>query len=135
MTDTPAKRTRQVMTVTAMIEACNELFFATLEDGASIHRRPCTVELELFYNKEDVMEYRATLIENMLYADGVIKRNFIHKAERPDSFEQALSAVLNELEKRIEEKRQSLLSELKVVTDRHRSILKGARQRTRTKKE
>lgn len=135
MTDTPAKRTRQVMTVTAMVEACNELFFATLADGEGVYRQPCTVELEPFYNKDDVLEYRATLIENMRFQDGSNTRKLVHKAERPDSFEQALSAILNYLEGCIETKRAGLLAELKSVTDRHRSILKGARQRTRTKKE
>lgn len=136
MVDTPKEepktKTRQRLTMTAMYDAINDLFFATLPAEQRAKYALCTITTgaKPVQSEGDIV-YVAGLFSR---GHDQAESTFVVDAEHPDGVEEATAALLGKVRERFEARRKELLSDLDSVTARHDGALRGARSKIRERK-
>ena len=132
MADEPKTKTRQRLTMTAMYDAINDLFFATLPQEQRVKYALCTISVGAKPVQAD---------GEITYVAGLFCRGhdspestLVIDAEHPSGVEEATAALLGKVRERFEVRKKELLSDLDAVTQLHGGALRGARSKIRERK-
>lgn len=128
----PKTKTRQRLTMTAMYDAINDLFFATLpaEQREKFARCEITVGAKPVQETGDIVYVAGLFCRGREQAEST----FVTDAEHQDGVEEATAALLGKVRERFDARRKELLSGLDAVTMRHDGALRGARSKIRKRK-
>lgn len=117
-----------------MMEAIEELYTHGMSKAARAFHIQCKVELKRITNPAVLDEYEATLYSLSFDGpeeDALVVTKEVYVVSRPDSYEQAVGGLLTLVQQELDRYKESLLEELKAVTDKHRSTVRGARQKNK----
>lgn len=124
------KSTRTKTTMTTMILAITEMYFATASDDDTEEEVACEIVLDMTFTGK----YRAILVKKIPGGDATENEVVCDKFSM-SNFEEAVALILEDVAATYEKRRAETMAELNAVADKYKGVLRSARGKFRGKKE
>lgn len=119
------KKKRTKLTMTTMIEAASDIYLSTLSEEERENSGPCSVILRADTDVDNRRVFGASLWRHPLEgAPEEVAQHYNYV-----DFEGAVASVLSEMEQVLESRKAQALKSIHEVSDRYKSILRGARSK------
>lgn len=132
MAEEEKTKTRHRLTVTAMYEAVQGLYFAVVGEAARSKQDPPMISITAKSTDKTIV-YVVGLFARVT-EEPFVAGTLIAEGEHPDGIEEAVAVLLSKMQELFDAKKKELLAEFDAVKNLHHGALKGARSKIREKK-